>query len=228
MTITTTHLTRAAGLSAIAAGLLFAAVQLNHPALTIDFVTTTEYAVRQGMKVAFTVLALIGITGMYLSQVRKAGVLGLVGYLVLGACFLTMMTIEVTALVVLPALTQTAPGYVSDVIAVALGGAAVGDIGLMAGLNSVAGVLYMAGGLLFGIALFRAKVLARWASVLLAVGTPLTLAIPLLPGVNQRLFALPLAVALVGLGYSLWRQHRAAPGAGVEGVGPNAESVVVR
>ena len=34
----------------------------------------------------------------------------------------------------------------------------------------------MAGGLLFGIALFRAGVLARWAAVLLAVGTVVTVA----------------------------------------------------
>ena len=33
MTITTTTLTRAAGLSAVAAGLLFIAVQINHPHL---------------------------------------------------------------------------------------------------------------------------------------------------------------------------------------------------
>jgi hypothetical protein len=66
----------------------------------------------------------------------------------------------------------------------------------------------MAGGVIFGIALFRAGILARWASALLAVGTAATMAIPLLPQVNQRLFAVPTGVALVGLGYSLWREQR--------------------
>ena len=74
MTITTTKLTRAAGLSAVGAGLLFIAVQINHPHLDATFVTTTEYAVRQTMKVFMTVLALVGITGMYLRQVERTGV----------------------------------------------------------------------------------------------------------------------------------------------------------
>ena len=46
MTVTTTILTRAAGLAAVAGGLLFIAVQVNHPLLTAAFTTTTEYAVR--------------------------------------------------------------------------------------------------------------------------------------------------------------------------------------
>lgn len=208
MSISTTQLTRAAGLGAVVAGMLFIGVQINHPALTLDFVTSMEFAVRQGMKVGFTVLALAGITGMYLSQVRRAGVLGLIGYLVLAAGFLTMFAVEVAAVVVVPAVAHTSPGYVSDFIAVAMGGSATGDLGLMTPVNSVAGVLYMAGGLVFGIALFRAGVLARWACILLAVATPLAATIPLLPWVNPRLFAVPTGAALVALGYSLWRQQR--------------------
>ena len=40
MTITTTTLTRAAGLSAVAAGLLFIAVQIKHPTVDLTLVTT--------------------------------------------------------------------------------------------------------------------------------------------------------------------------------------------
>lgn len=208
MSITTTHLTRGAGLAAVAAGLLFAGVQINHPPVDLTFVTTTEFAIRQGMKVAMTVLALIGITGMYLFQVRKVGVLGLAGYLVLATGFLAMLTVEVTGLVVVPAIVDSAPGYVSDFIAVATGGVVTGDIGPLQSLSRLAGVGYMLGGLLFGIALFRANVLARWATVLLAVATTITAGIALLPWINQRLFAVPTAVALIGLGYSLWSQQR--------------------
>jgi len=77
-------------------------------------------------------------------------------------------------------------------------------------LSIFSGIGYVLGGLVFGIALFRADILARWAAVLLAVSTVATLAIPLLPQVNQRLFAIPNAVALIGLGYSLWREQRTA------------------
>lgn len=209
MSITTTKLTRAAGLSAVAAGLLFIGVQINHPQLDAEFATTTEYAVRQSLKVLMAGLSLVGITGMYLRQVKEAGLLGLIGYLVFGAGYLIMTSVEVIGAVVFSTLARTAPGYVNDVFAVFTGGHASGDIGLMQVLNLAAAATFLGGGLLFGIGLFRAKVLARWAAVLLAAGSVATLAIPLLPQVNERLFAIPTGVAMVGLGYSLWRDQRA-------------------
>lgn len=208
MSITTTGLTRAAGVSAIVAGLLFIAVQVNHPPVDLAFVSTTEFAVRQAMKICFTLFALIGITGMYLSQVKKAGVLGLIGYLTLGAGFIAMLTLEIAAVVILPAIVHTSPEYVSAAIGVALGGKAAFDIGLMSSLNSFIGITYMAGGLVFGIALFRANVLARWASIMLAVATPMTALIAVLPFINQRLFAVPTGLALIALGSSLWLTFR--------------------
>ena len=36
------------------------------------------------------------------------------------------------------------------------------------------------------------------------------MAIPLLPMVNQRLFAVPNGIAMIGLGVSLWRKSRSA------------------
>ncbi|HEY8718111.1 hypothetical protein [Pengzhenrongella sp.] len=210
MTITTAKLIRAAGVAAVVGGLLYIGVQINHPHLDLALVSTTEWKIRQTMKVLFTALSLAGITGMYLRQVKQTGALGLIGYLVLAAGFLLMLSTEVMGVVVLPAIAGTSPGYVTDVLAVAVpGGHAIGDIGLMGPLTQVAGVGYLAGGLLFGIALFRARILARWAAALLAAGAVATLAIPLLPQVNFRLFAIPTGVALVGLGYSLWREQRA-------------------
>jgi len=66
----------------------------------------------------------------------------------------------------------------------------------------------MVGGLLFGIAFFRARVLARWAAALLAVGIAATIALAVLPESFNRPFAVPTGVALNGLGISLWRDQR--------------------
>lgn len=208
MTVTTTQLTRSAGLSAVAAGLLFLGVQINHPHLDATFVTTTEWTVRESAKILMAVASLAGITGMYLRQVKQIGVLGLLGYLLFGAGYLIILTVEVIGAFVLPTLAGSEPGYVNDVLAVATGGHATGDIGLIQPLTMAMGLAYLGGGLLFGIALFRAGILARWASALLAVGTLASAAIPLLPHINERLFAVPTGVALVGLGYSLWRDQR--------------------
>jgi len=209
MTITSTTLTRAAGVAAVVGGLLYIGVQIKHPNLDLALMSTTEWKVRQTMKLLFAALSLAGITGMYLRQVTRTGVLGLIGYLVLATGFLLMFTLEAIGVVVVPSILGTSPGYVTNVLAVAVpGGHAVGDFGLMAPLVNVGGIAYLGGGLLFGIALFRANILARWAAALLAAGAVATLAIPLVPQVNFRLFAIPTGVALVGLGYSLWRDQR--------------------
>ena len=210
MQITTTKLTRAAGLAAVAPGLLFIAVQVRHPEITLDFVTTTQWTVRQGMKVAMAILALAGITGMYLRQVREIGLLGLVGYLVLSLGYLLMLCVEVIAMTVIPVVAQSSPDYVSGVVAVATNSSSTADLGLFGPLNMLVAVGYLLGGLLFGIALFRAGILARWAAALLAVAAVATMAIPLLPMVNQRLFAVPNGIAMIGLGWSLWREQRSA------------------
>ncbi len=72
----------------------------------------------------------------------------------------------------------------------------------------MSGIGFSFGGLLFGIALFRAGVLPRWASVLLAYGTTSALALAVLPESFNRPFAVPTGVALIGLGVSLWREQR--------------------
>ncbi len=78
------------------------------------------------------VLALVGITGMYLSQIRRNGVLGLVGYVLLAAGYLLIMC------------SVYAAAYVRVVLS-------------------------------------------------------------LMPDAFYRLLALPNGIAMIGLGYSLWR-----------------------
>ena len=72
------------------------------------------------------------------------------------------------------------------------------------------GACYLLGGLVFGIALFRANVLARWAAVLLAVSTVATASLAVLPASFDRPMAVPEGVALIGLGVSLWCTQRQA------------------
>jgi hypothetical protein len=84
----------------------------------------------------------------------------------------------------------------------------------MQGLFVVTGIGYSLGGLLFGLALFRAGVLARWACVLLAYGAVSVLALAALPESFSRPFAVPTGIALIGLGVSLWRNERSVAPAG--------------
>ena len=208
MTIAPTTLTRAAGAAAVAAGLIFIGVQIGHPHLDATSITTTEVVLRNSLKVLMAVLALVGITGMYLSQIRRNGLLGLIGYLVLSVGYLTIMCTTFVAAFVLPSIADSNPGFVNDVAAVATNGSAIGDIGALQTAESVQGIGYLAGGLIFGISLFRARVLTRWATALLAVGGVVTVALAVMPDAFYRLLAFPNGIAMIALGYSLWRTAR--------------------
>jgi hypothetical protein len=224
MAITTSSLTRVSGLCAVAAGLIFIVVQIGHPPMDVSSVTSIEWKLRFTAKLLMCGLALAGITGMWLCQAGRVGVLGLVGYVLLGGFYLLEAGIELLGGYVLPSLADISPAYVNDVLAAATGGSASGDIGLLQPVFAVAGVCYIAGGLAFGIALFRARVLARWAAALLAVSTVSTVALAALPESFNRPFAVPMGIALVGLGLSLHRQSEAvvelaSPAAQAEPVG---------
>jgi hypothetical protein len=209
MTITPNLLTRWAGLAAAAAGVIFIGVQINHPYLDATAITTTEMLVRDSLKVLMAVLALVGLTGMYLRQVRQTGVLGLVGYVLISSCYLVIMCTSFVAAYVLPSIAGTDTSYVNDVAAAATNRHAVGDIGLLQQAITVQSVGYLLGGLLFGIALYRARVLARWAAALLAAGGVVSAALAVMPDAFYRFLAFPNGLAMIALGSSLWLVARA-------------------
>ncbi|PVG80738.1 hypothetical protein DDE18_21580 [Nocardioides gansuensis] len=210
MTVTPTALTRAAGAAAIGAGAIFIGVNIGHPHMDATSIATTELIGRNSLKVLMAALALAGITGMYVSQIRRNGLLGLIGYLVFAAGYLLLMTPPYIAAFVLPSIAETNPGYVNDVLAAASGRTFTGDIGPLATVLKVQGFAYLGGGLLFGIALFRAHVLTRWATLLRTASGPLSASLFVMPDAFYRLLAFPNGIAMVALGYSLWRTAHTA------------------
>lgn len=205
MTITAATLTRASAIAAAAAGALFIGVQIGHPHLDVTTVATTEVITRNVVKLVMAALALAGITGLYVSHARRNGLLGLAGYLVLSVGYLLILGTTFTAAFVLPSVAGTDPTYVGHVLDAASDRPMTGDIGALSVLVRIQGLAWLGGGLIFGIALFRARVLARWAAVLLAVGGVVTALLSVMPDAFYRLLAFPNGVAMIALGWSLWR-----------------------
>jgi hypothetical protein len=208
MTITANRLAAAAGLCAAAAGAVFVGVQIKHPPADVAHLVTTEMTIRMTAKVLFCILTLAGLAGMFLRHRHLFGRLGRVGYSLLSVGFLAMLVQECIIGYYLPTIAHSKPVYVQHVLNGAMAHGAHSGIGAMQGLFLIAGMGYSLGGLLFGIALFRAGVLSRWASVLLAYGTVSALSLAALPESFSRPFAVPTGVALIGLGVSLWRDQR--------------------
>ena len=78
---------------------------------------------------------------------------------------------------------------------------------------------YLLGGVLLGLATFRARVLPRWAGVLLAAGTAIGPLAALLPLDLQPKVAVPVGLALIWLGWSLWSERRAKSAASLTKLG---------
>ena len=209
MSTTTTHrFTKIAGLCAAAAGAIFIGVQINHPPADVAHIVTTEWTIRMTAKIVFCVLTLVGLVGMFRRHRGQLGRVGRVGYELLKTGFVALLVQECIVGYYLPTIAHSRPVYVQHVLNAGMGHGASGGIGALQSLFLTAGMGYSLGGLLFGIALFRAGVLARWASALFAYGTVSALALAMLPLSFSRPFAVPTGVALIGLGVSMWRNER--------------------
>jgi hypothetical protein len=215
----TRNLIRWAGLPLIVAGLIFAGIQPIHPADVVASVTTSAWAIITPLKTVMSLLFLLGITGLYARQANKAGWLGLAGFLLFSLCWALQTAFIFAEAFILPVLATTAPQFVDGVLGAVSGRASQVNLGALPAIFNSAGILYMLGGLLFGIATFRAGVLPRWAGGLLAVTAALTPLAALLPHQIQRLAAMPMGLALAWLGYALWSERRAQAAEPVRGKG---------
>lgn len=116
-----------------------------------------------------TLLASLGLVGLYASQAEAAGLLGAVGFLVAftGTALVTGAFWAQEFFV--PAVAEVAP----DVL----------DSGLLGWLYFgfvVSFFLFALGWVLFGVATFRARIYPRWAALFLIIGAVLTV-LPQLP-----------------------------------------------
>ena len=122
------------------------------------------------------------------------------------------MSIAFVAAYVLPTIAETNPGYVNDVLAATTGrGTAHGDIGLLQTVIKVPASPTWS---------------AAWSSASRCTGPAsspagrprsspsaarLTVALAVMPDAFYRLLAFPNGIAMIGLGYSLWRVARPPP-----------------
>jgi hypothetical protein len=198
MTITTSALMRAAGVSAVLSGLLFIVIQPIHPEENSATVTST----------AWVVVALMTIAMAVLGQVRESGLPGLIGYLMFGSFYLATIAWTFVEVFVLPQIADDAPRFVDDFLGIPAGVSAQGDVGTLPLFFATVSGLYLVGGLVFGIAVHRAGILQRGAAALLAVGSVSAVAAAVLPHAVGRYAAVPVGIAMVWLGWSLWSEQR--------------------
>lgn len=202
-------LIRWAGLAAVAAGIIFAGIQPIHPPDVLSSVTTPQWVIIQSLKTVMCLLGLLGLAGLYARQVKEAGWLGLAGYLLFSLFFAHTLPLAYTEAFILPLLATEAPTFVEGFLGIFNGHPVQTNLGALPVLYTLAGSAgYVLGGLLFGVATLRAGILPRWAAGLMAVGALAPFALAQLPHPLDRTFAVPMGLALAGLGYALWSERR--------------------
>lgn len=208
MTVMNHNLIRWSGLAAVLAGLSYGLVGVFHPPNTVFAVSTAPWLITHILAMATSIFGLPGLTGLYARQAEKSGWPGLAGYLLLSLWLALILGFTFVEVFILPALATAAPMFVDAWLGMFNGTAGEISLGALPTVWLVAGPLYILGGVLFGIATFRSGMLPRWAGALLAVGTALGPLAALLPLDLQPKVAVPVGIALIWLGYSLWSERR--------------------
>ena len=205
---TAANLIRWAGLSAMVAGIFFVIVGMIHPSAMLSSVTTPQWAIVHALATAMCFFVLPGLTGIYARQVEESGWLGLAGFLLYSLSWMLTATFTFAEVFILPLLATKAPTFVEGFLGI-FSSAGATNFGVLTALWTLTGLLYMFGGVLFGIATLRAGILPRWAAILLAAGSALAPVAALLPPEYEPKVAVPVGLALAWLGYSLWTERRA-------------------
>ena len=205
---TASKLIRWAGLSAMVGGIFYVVVGIFHQPNVLSSVTTTQWAIVHALATAMCFFFLLGITGLYARQVEEAGWLGLAGFLLFSLNWVLTAPFTFAEVFILPHLATEAPTLAQGFLGIFNGNPGETNFGVLANLWKLTGLLYIIGGLLFGIATFRASILPRWAAGLLAVGSVLAPVAALLPPEHEPKVAVPVGVAMAWLGYALWSERR--------------------
>jgi hypothetical protein len=208
MKITNANLIRLAGLSAVVAGLCYVLVGIFHPPNALSSVTSTRWAAVHVLACAMSFFGVLGLAGLYARQAVKSGWLGLVGFVMLSLWFVLIMGFSFVEAFVLPHLATVTPSFVEGWMGMFNGDPSKIDLGVLPTMWTLSAPLYILGGLLFGIATFRARILPRGAAVLLALGTALAPVAGLLPLDSQPKIAIPAGLALAWLGYALMAERQ--------------------
>src|SRR3712207_4913413 len=143
MKITASSLIRWAGLAAVVAGLIFAGIQPIHPPDVLSSVTTGEWVIITILKTVMCLLFVLGLAGLYARQAEKVGLLCLAGFLLFSLNWVILVPYGFAEAFILPLLATEAPTFVESFLGIFNGSPGEVDLGALATIWLVSGVMYM-------------------------------------------------------------------------------------
>jgi len=209
--MTTQRLFKLAGLSAIAAGIMFVIVGLLHVPVShhagIASVNGEAWVLTHSLTIGVSFFGLLGLVGIYARQAEEAGWLGLAGLLLVSLWLVLVPGFTFFEALILPLVAVEAPTFAAGFLGI-FNGSAGTDFATLAMAWTLMGLMFILGPLLFGIATFRAGILSKWAAGLFGLGGATSVAFALLPPELLSLATVPVSVGLAWLGYDLMTERR--------------------
>jgi hypothetical protein len=164
-------------------------------------VTSNTWLVLNVLTLIAYLLCLVGLVGLYARQAEKAGILGLVAFLLTFLCIAPRFAWYWIETLVFPILAQAAPRLLDNPEPVPPA------LNVFGTVDQISVLLLLVGVLLFGVASLRARVLPRWAAVLVLVGAAVDLLMTVL-GVDFPFGAAVASPGLAWMGYAVWAHKR--------------------
>ncbi len=202
-------LMRLAGFSALLAGLGIIIMGMFHPANEPVYVTTPAWIIVHIFATSLGFFGVLGLTGVYIRQVEKAGWLGLIGFLLFSAWLALVGMLSFVEAALLPQLASEFPPFVAGFLGMFSGIPSEVNLGVLPTMWNISTPMLILGSLVFAIATFRAGVLPRWAAGLLALGS---LMVPFGALVSTetaaKIIMVPMGLGLASMGYALLSEMR--------------------
>jgi hypothetical protein len=210
--VTTSILMRLAGFSALLAGLGIVVMGMFHPANEPAYVTTSAWIIVHIFAASLGFFGVTGLAGLYARQVEKAGWLGLIGFLLFSAWMALVGMFSFIEAALLPQLVSEFPPFVEGFLGMLSGKPSPVSLGVLPTMWNISTPMLIIASLLFAIATFRARILPRWAAVLLALGSVMVPVSALVSTeIAAKIIMVPMGVGLAGMGYALLTERRAKP-----------------
>jgi hypothetical protein len=164
-------------------------------------VTSNTWLVLNVLILIAYLLCLVGLIGLYARQAEKAGILGLIAFLLTFLCIAPRFAWYWIETFVFPILAQAAPRLLDNPEPVPPALTVFGAV------DQISVLLLIVGVLLFGVASLRARVLPRWAALLVLVGAAMDLVMTFV-GVDFPFGAAVAGPGLAWMGYAVWAHKR--------------------
>lgn len=206
--ITGERLLQACGVFAIIAGILYILIQFIHPEESVTVVSTSFWLIVALLTTIMSLCSLLGVFGIYLNKIESIGLIGFIGMCLFNIFWFLSATFSFNEAFIYPLLTQDAPQFLEGMLSLFEEPVYTEQLGVFPLLTSLVGGFYILGSILFGISLYVSKAYPRWITILLTFAAVATIGAAFVPHPIDRLFALPMGIAFISLGYELFKENK--------------------